>query len=231
MEHSPSPSRQASPTRRRAPGTSTSSALNQYSLPPPQPLVSPGPGQSELRGAQRPNYGSTTSSRWASSRTITAANAFDRSKQPQPQSQLSNESSTPMSDSEAEPYSDLPSPRTQLSEAEQSSSPIEPLRKRSAISLRLPTDFPGFGFTPSHANTSTPQDSPAPVRSRKASNMSAISSPFKRDDRLASLVGSVRRASASHVGRRMSIGVKDVRGREVEVGRSTSGQTVSTEKD
>lgn len=97
-------------------------------------------------------------------------------------------------------------------------------------------------FSPGAHPHDQPSSSTPLTKPRRASNMSALSTPVRRDARQGSFASynrGVRRGSMTLAlspgaqeqavlqARKMSVGVKDIKGRQVEVGRSTSGQTVS----
>jgi len=237
-DHSPSPSRPSSPNHtRRVEGYGT---INPGLNPDKRAAGPKGKGKA---GGMR---------RWDSERTITSGNAFDESTK--------DYRGWNAADSKGEDKASEVSLNedTDNEEEEAQRSDVQPLRKASVISLRLPTEFsrgfPGGGLTPlspgstgqdqqqqqQHPTSSTPLSKP-----RRASNISALSTPVRRDARQGSFASfnnraGLRRGSMTlglspgaqaqqdHLhSRKMSVGVKDIKGRQVEVGRSTSGQTAS----
>jgi hypothetical protein len=240
-DHSPSPSRPSSPSHtRRAEGYGT---INPGLNPDKRAAGVKGKGKA---GGMR---------RWDSERTITSGNAFDESTK--------DYRGWNAADGKGEDKASEVSLNEDTEDEEEDAegaqrSDVQPLRKASVISLRLPTEFsrgfPGGGLTPlspgstgqdqqqqhQHPTSSTPLSKP-----RRASNISALSTPVRRDARQGSFASfnnraGMRRGSMTlglspgaqaqqdHLhSRKMSVGVKDIKGRQVEVGRSTSGQTVS----
>ncbi|KAJ9111124.1 hypothetical protein QFC19_001323 [Naganishia cerealis] len=220
-DHSPSPSRGPSPTRAaRA-----------------QQLVGEGPGRDALLHRQaRPGYGAAAvlpnDTRWTSSRTITSANAFDVSTKG-----VSDDTSF---------ISDDTSFATADNDDDENVNEEEPgaKRKRSVVSFRGDTDFSG-GFTPLsttttrrrksnvlNASTAGEPFSPSSNAQAYASQLSPLSSRvltspsgLRVSSGFPGGTGSGARRG-SIVGRRMSVSVKSLHGHEVELGRSTSGQTM-----
>jgi hypothetical protein len=224
-DHSPSPSRPTSPHRTPA-GLEAGQGYGTVD-------ATPGKGKNTVKQAMR---------RWDSERTITSGNAFDQSTKdyrgwtgPAPSESDEIKESEVSLNEESETEEDLPR------------ADVQPLRKASAISLRLPTEFsrgiPGRGLTPLSpgSNAQEPSSSTPLAKPRRASNLSALSTPVRRDARQGSFASynrGIRRGSMTLAlspgaqeqavlqARKMSVGVKDIKGRQVEVGRSTSGQTV-----
>lgn len=224
-DHSPSPSRPASPHRTAA------------GLEPGQGYgtvdATPGKGKNTVKQAMR---------RWDSERTITSGNAFDQSTR-----DYRGWTGTAPSESDKIKESEVSLNEESETEEDLPRADVQPLRKASAISLRLPTEFsrgiPGRGLTPLSpgSNAQEPTSSTPLAKPRRASNLSALSTPVRRDARQGSFASynrGIRRGSMTLAlspgaqeqavlqARKMSVGVKDIKGRQVEVGRSTSGQTV-----
>ncbi|KAJ9093388.1 hypothetical protein QFC21_006418 [Naganishia friedmannii] len=254
-DHSPSPSRGPSPTRAGA-----------------GQMVGEGPGREALHYRQSRNYGTAAATgqqhkapgaatRWASSRTITSANAFDVStlggggatttdnnNNKDDQSFISNDNDTS--------FATTTDGDDSAAEAEEEE-PEEGLakRKRSVVSFRGDTDF-GGGFTSLSAtpggggarrrrsnvlNASTAGETFTPLAPTSpnahaqahahASQLSPLSSRVLSSPsglRVASgFAGSTAAARRGSIaGRRMSVSVKSIHGHQVELGRSTSGQTM-----
>ncbi len=206
-------------------------------LPPPQPLVSAGPGRDQLMqsNTQRPSGYGAVPSRWNSTRTITSSNAFGESLR----KQESMDPITPIDgsfveDDNEEEEEDLTTPTAShisvfrgddsdlLSILEQpggNSSTAN--RQRSNISLRLPS--------PSNLTT------PTSKRSQKRRRSSVLAT---RDSGLglattngngngATPMTSIPEDGKPRIRRRSSAVSRQMSLKGVELGKSTSGQTVS----
>lgn len=225
-DHSPSPSRPTSPNR--------VSALE----------AGQGYGTIDTSAAKGKAAGKNSMRRWDSQRTVTSGNAFDQSTR-----DYRGWADHNPDESDESKQGDVSLNEESETEDHPPAANVQPLRKASAISLRLPTEFsrgiPGGGMTP-FSPGAHPHDQPSSstplTKPRRASNMSALSTPVRRDARQGSFASynrGVRRGSMTLAlspgaqeqavlqARKMSVGVKDIKGRQVEVGRSTSGQTVS----
>lgn len=250
-EHSPSPSRNTSPRRagsRRVSAQAGPSDQSSGNIPPPQPFVSTGPGREDLLN-NRPNYGSV-SNRWASSRTITSGNAFGESVK-RVQANSSNvfsqndqsgiseaddehgddghsdggESTTPTASHISVFTNDGPVHSTPISNRAGNPNDSQPGRKKSTVSLKLPD----FGALSPNSERRSRRRSSA-LGPRDVGEDSMLSPGFRSQMKSideggeyldGAPVGHKRiRRRSSAVSRRMSIA-------GVELGKSTSGQTVS----
>lgn len=212
----------------------------------PAPFVGEGPGREDLkRPGMQPGYGSTATARWASSRTITSGNAFDASTKGNVQGMFPGASGIK---TVAADDASMLSNDTSFVTATADGSDEEPeenatKRKRSVVSFRGDTDF-GGGFTSmSHKDQSSLG---VGSRRRKSNTISSafggqLSPMSPLGSRVAGAQGGLRASSGFGVGgqsgglgarrgsivnRRMSVSVKSIKGHEVELGRSTSGQTM-----
>lgn len=254
-DYSPSPSRGTSPTRTGAqhrPGLTShasgssglivASSEDEDAGTGSSPLVGEGPGREALRRPGLPSgYGSTASTaRWASSRTITSGNAFDASTKGGNTFPGQGIKTVPADD--ASFVSGDASFITATADGSDDEEEGATKRKRSVVSFRGDTDF-GGGFTSiSSKNQSTlgigarqrrgtlnslggGQLSPlSPLGSRIGAGSGGLraSSGFGTGGQSGGL--GARRGSI--VNRRMSVSVKSIKGHEVQLGRSTSGQTM-----
>lgn len=249
-DYSPSPSRGTSPSRRGSQQQGlTSSTSGTSSLMPyggedgtgPSPLVGEGPGREALRRPGLPSgYGSTASTaRWASSRTITSGNAFDASTKGNafPGQAIK----TVPADDESFLSGDASFITATADGSDDDDEEGATKRKRSVVSFRGDTDF-GGGFT----SISSKQQSTLGVgaRQRRGTLNSVGGGQLSPLSPLGSRIGGsggLRASSGfgtggqsgglgarrgSIVNRRMSVSVKSIKGHEVQLGRSTSGQTM-----
>lgn len=248
-DHSPSPSRGPSPTRQGRPGLTTrasgsSSLIRDFSEDEDgsAPLVGEGPGREALkRPGIQGGYGSTATARWASSRTITSGNAFDASTRgPNAFAGASGIKTVAADDTS------MLSEDTSFVTATADGSDEEPeetatKRKRSVVSFRGDTDFGGGLTSMSHKDQSSLGVGGS--RRRKSNVLSSsLGGQLSPLSPLGSRIAGGLRASSGYgiggqsgglgarrgsiVNRRMSVSVKSIKGHEVELGRSTSGQTM-----